>query len=250
MAGDDEILVTDKTTLDSTSPLYMHPSESAGYMLVSVAFDGTSYRSWRRGILRALSVKNKVGFITGKCKKPEPISATLDQWERYDDMVTSWILNSLSKDLVDSLQYVNDARELWYELEDMYDQTNGARLYQFQKEINDSSQGNLDITGYYTKMKKLWEKLNTLNIHAKCACKRTCGAKENMHKDEQDRRLIQFLIGLNKVYTVVRGSILMMNPLLTIAWAFSILIQEEKQREVKPITHFLMDSATLNANGP
>lgn len=41
-------------------------------------------------------------------------------------------------------------------------------------------------------------------------------------------------MGLNEVYTVVRGSILMMNPLPTMAQAFSILIQEEKQREVRP----------------
>ncbi|XP_016464802.2 uncharacterized protein LOC107787711 [Nicotiana tabacum] len=113
-------------------------------------------------------------------------------------MVIPWILNSLSKDLADSLQYVNDAKELWQELKDRYDQTNGAKLYQLQKKINDLKSGNLDITGYYTKMKKLWEELNTMNIYAKCACKCTCGARENMHKAEQDRKLIQFLMGLNK----------------------------------------------------
>ncbi|XP_075077335.1 uncharacterized protein LOC107827678 [Nicotiana tabacum] len=203
------------------------------------------------GVLRALSVKNKVSFITGKCHKPVIGHATFDQWERCDDMVTSWILNSLSKDLVDSLQYVSDAKELWQELEDRYDQTNGAKLYQLQKEINDLSQGTLDITGYYTKMKKLWEELNTLNAHAQCSCQCTCGGKANMHKAEKDRRLIQFLMGLNEVYTVVRGSILMMNPLPSIAQVFSILIQEEKQREVKPNNQQLViESTSLNANGP
>ncbi|XP_070049340.1 uncharacterized protein [Nicotiana tomentosiformis] len=224
----------DKENLDSSSPLYIHPSENAWTMLVPVAFDGIGYRSWRRGVLRTLSVKNKVGFITGKGKKLDAGHTTFDQWERCDDMVTSWILNSLSKYLADSLQYVRDAKELWQELEDRYDQTNGAKLYQLQKEISDLSQGTLDITGYYTKMKKLWEELNTLNAHAQCNCTCTCGTKENMHKAEQDRRLIQFLMGLNEVYIVVRGSILMMNPLPSIAQAFSILIQEEKQRKVKP----------------
>ncbi|XP_009592770.2 uncharacterized protein [Nicotiana tomentosiformis] len=94
---------TNKDTLDSTNPLYMHPSESAGSTLVPVVFDGTGYRSWRRGVLRGLSVKNKVGFITGKYKKPDSGHPTFEQWERCDDMVTSWILNSLSKDLADSL---------------------------------------------------------------------------------------------------------------------------------------------------
>lgn len=134
---------------------------------------------------------------------------------------TSWILNSLSKELANSLQYVNDAKELWQELEDMYDQTSEAKLYQLQKEITDLSQGTLDITDYYTKMKILWEELNILNVAAKCTCQCIRGAKYNMHKVEQDRRLIQFLMGLNEVYTVVRGSILMMNQLLNIAQSFS-----------------------------
>ncbi|XP_019240470.1 PREDICTED: uncharacterized protein LOC109220455, partial [Nicotiana attenuata] len=184
--------------------------------------------SWRRGVLRALSVKNKVGFINEKCKNPDANDALFDQWERCDGMVTSWILNSLSKNLADSLQYVNDAKELWKELEDWYDQTNGAKLYQLQKEVSDLSQGTFDITGYYTKMKKLWEELNMLNVHAQCSYQCVCGAKANMQKAEQDRRLIQFLMGLNEVYIVVRGSILMINPLPSIEQAFSILIQEEK----------------------
>ncbi|XP_009629550.1 uncharacterized protein [Nicotiana tomentosiformis] len=110
-----------------------------------------------------LSVKNKLGFINGECKRPDPHSSTFRQWERCDDMVTSWILNSLSKDIADSVEYANDIVELWIELEDRYEQTNGARLYQIQKEINDASQGTLDITSYYTKLKRLWEELSTLS---------------------------------------------------------------------------------------
>ncbi|KAH0634183.1 hypothetical protein KY284_036969 [Solanum tuberosum] len=56
-------------------------------------------------------------------------------------------------------------------------------------------------------------------------------------------------MGLNEVYTVVRGSIPMMNPLPTIAQGFSILIQEEKQREVKPRSHLTMKGTSLNAHG-
>nr|XP_016510904.1 PREDICTED: uncharacterized protein LOC107828156 [Nicotiana tabacum] len=186
MAIDENTTDSINPLLDLTNPLFMHPSESVGSMLVLVPFDGSGYRSWRRGVLRALSVKNKVRFINGKCRKPDSKDPSYDQWEQCDNMVTSWILNSISKDLTDNLQYVNDAQKLWQELEDRYDQTNGAKLYQLQKEINDLSQGTLDITG--------------------CKCNCTCGAKANMQKVEQDRRLIQFLMELNEVYTVVRGN--------------------------------------------
>ncbi|XP_049410368.1 uncharacterized protein LOC125873475 [Solanum stenotomum] len=217
--------------------------------IISVAFDGVGYRLWRRGMLRALSVKNKMGFVNGKCKKPAQDDPRVNQWERCDDMVTSWILHSLSKDIADSLQYVNNAAELWQELEDRYDQTNGAKLYQLQKEINDLVQGSMDVTTYYTKMKRLWEELGTLDISNQCNCVCVCGAKTTIHKAEKDRRLIQFLMGLNEVYTVVRGNILMMNLLPTIAQGFSILIQEEKQREVKRRSHLTMEGTSLNAHG-
>lgn len=220
-------MAQEKESIDSTNPLYMHPSESVGSGITPGTFDRSGYKSWRRGMLRALSVKNKMGFVNGKCKKPAQDDPLLNQWERCDDMVTSWILHSLSRDIADSLQYVNTAAELWQELEDRYDQTNGAKLYQIQKEVSDLSQGSIDITTYYTKMKRLWKELGTLDNN-QCNCVCICGAKTAMHKAEQDMRLIQFLMGLNEVYTVVRGSILMMNPLPTIAQGFSILIQDEK----------------------
>ena len=233
---------------DFNSPFYLHPSENAASTLLPVVFDGTSYRSWRRAVLRALSVKNKTGFINGKIVKPSLTDPSFMQWERCDDMVTSWILNSLSPDLRDSLQYVNNAKELWEELEDRYDQTNGCKLYQLQKEINDLVQGTLDITGYYTKMKKLWEEMSAIDVHSQCSCVCTCGGKVKLYKAEKDRRLIHFLMGLNEMYTAVRGNILMMSTLPTMAQAFAILSQEERQREMKPLNHMALESTSLNAS--
>lgn len=50
-----------------------------------------------------------------------------------------------------------------------------------------------------------------------------------MHKAEQDRRLIHFLIGLNEMYIIIRGKILIMTILPTMEQAFVILSQEERQ---------------------
>ncbi|XP_015166933.1 uncharacterized protein [Solanum tuberosum] len=102
--------------IDFASPLYLRPSESAGSSLLPAVFDGT--------------VKSKTEFINGTIVRPALVDPGFLQWERCDDMVTSWILNSLSPDLRDSLQYVNNAHELWAELEERYDQTNGCKLYQ------------------------------------------------------------------------------------------------------------------------
>lgn len=99
-------------------------------------------------------------------------------------------------------------------------------------------------------MARLREKLNALNAHSQCHFQCTCGAPENMQKAEQGMRLIQFLMGLNEVYTVIKGNILTMNPLSSLAQAFLILIQEEKQRAIKPQNQIVMESTAQNAIAP
>lgn len=58
--------------IDLSSTFYVHPSDNPGATLVSAPFSGVGYRSWRRSLMHALSVKNKVGFINRECKRPDP----------------------------------------------------------------------------------------------------------------------------------------------------------------------------------
>ncbi|KAH0632747.1 hypothetical protein KY284_035533 [Solanum tuberosum] len=97
-------------------------------------------------------------------------------------------------------------------------------------------------------MKKLWEELNTLAANHICNCRCTCSAKDITYKAEHDRHLTQFLMGLNEVYTIMRGSILMMTPLPSMGQAFALLVQEEKQREIKPHNQMFAETASLAAS--
>ena len=54
----------------------------------------------------ALSVKNKLGFIDGSIQKPEGNDLNLLQsWTRNNNMVISWILNSVSKEISASVLF-------------------------------------------------------------------------------------------------------------------------------------------------
>ncbi|KAH0763844.1 hypothetical protein KY290_019917 [Solanum tuberosum] len=98
-------------------------------------------------------------------------------------------------------------------------------------------------------MKKLWEEVNTIDVSSYCTCVCTCGGKTKLHKDEHNRRLIHLLMGLNEMYTTIRGNILMMSTLPSMAQAFVILSQEENQGEMKPHNNTVLDSTSLNAYG-
>ncbi|XP_070005209.1 uncharacterized protein [Nicotiana sylvestris] len=96
-------------------PLYVHPSDVLGTSLVSTPFDGTCYGSWRRTVLVALSIRNKTGFITGATERPPDGSPLARQWKRCNDLVISWLVNSLSKDITRSVEYSEFAKDIWNE---------------------------------------------------------------------------------------------------------------------------------------
>ncbi|XP_060188458.1 uncharacterized protein LOC132617476 [Lycium barbarum] len=125
------------TTVDASNPFYLHPSDSPGMQLVNTLFDGKNYAGWSRGIVTALSAKNKQGLIDGTFVQPGPSSDQYKLWSRCNDMVISWILNSLSKEIVKFVLYSKTAKEIWKELSTKFGQCNGAQLYQLQKELSD-----------------------------------------------------------------------------------------------------------------
>ena len=58
------------STIDPNHPYYIHPSDNSGAMLVPVQFTRVGFCSWKRSVLRTLSVKNKLGFVNGDCPRP------------------------------------------------------------------------------------------------------------------------------------------------------------------------------------
>ncbi|XP_075098788.1 uncharacterized protein LOC142175707 [Nicotiana tabacum] len=149
-------------TIDSNHAYLFHFSDAPGMSLVNTAFDGKGFQGWRRSVLIALFAKNKIGFINGACPAPALTSRDYQPWSRCNDMVTSWLLNSLSKDIGDSVIYSKSAKDLCTNLEHRFGQSNGAKLYHLRKELSS------------------------------CLC--VCEGKQKLEKSLNDERLIQFLM--------------------------------------------------------
>ena len=75
----------------------------------------------------ALSVKNKLGFIDGSISKPAGNDPNLlSSWIRNNNIVISWILNSISKDISASIIFSESAFEIWLDLKDCFYQSNNG----------------------------------------------------------------------------------------------------------------------------
>lgn len=83
-------------------------------------------------------------------------------WERNNDMLISWILNTVSEQISNSLHFINSASKLWLELQEHYAQIDGHRIFQLSHDIVQLRQENYNVEVYYHKLKGLWDEYDAL----------------------------------------------------------------------------------------
>ena len=104
--------------------------------------------------------KNKLGFIDGTLSSPLVSSPSVVQaWIRCDNMVDTWLTNSVSPKLQASIIYEDTTLQIWNDLRNRFAQTNGPRVFNLQKEIAELHQGEVSITDFFSQLKVLWDQL-------------------------------------------------------------------------------------------
>ncbi|KAL2252319.1 UNVERIFIED_CONTAM: hypothetical protein Sindi_0026600, partial [Sesamum indicum] len=213
------------TDLNSTR---IQGNDHSGIALVSAPLNGSNYLTWARSVKIALGARQKLGHIDGTYLKSVDDKNALEQWQKNDYMVVSWILDSISKEIAEAFLYANSTRDLWIDLETKFGASNGPLLYQIQREIASISQ-NMSVSVYFIKLKKLWDELESLDPLPVCSC----GASKKMSERSNSSQLIQFLMGLSDCYDHVRNQVLIMDPLPSVGKAYSMVHTVEKQREIQ-----------------
>lgn len=114
--------------------------------------------------------KNMFGFIIGTIKKPITKGNLIFVWQCNNDVITSWIINFISKEIVASLVYTGNVKEIWDELKERYRQLNGPHVYQLRKDLVTTTQGNLSVEAYYAKITTIWQDLVEYRPIDECIC--------------------------------------------------------------------------------
>jgi hypothetical protein len=211
-----------------SSPYYLHHGDSPGTLLVSKPLVGNNYHTWKRSMVMALSATNKLGFIDGSLEKPIVDAPEYSAWDRCNNMVLSWILNSVSQEISASIIYIEYAQEMWNDIKERFSQSNGPRIFQLQKAILALSQNNNFVSSYYTTLKGFWDELNNYRPMPLCSC----GTSQTVQEYQHWEYVFQFFMVLNESFSHFRGQILLMDPLPSINKVFSMVVQEERQREI------------------
>ncbi|XP_013607478.1 PREDICTED: uncharacterized protein LOC106314084 [Brassica oleracea var. oleracea] len=154
----------------------------------------------------ALNVRNKLGFIDGTIPKSPLNHRDYGSWSRCNDMVATWLMNSVSKKIGQSLLFMSTAESIWRNLLARFKQDDAPRVYEIEQRLN-------------------------------CTCGRCeCNAALLWEKMQQRSRVTKFLMGLNEAYESTRRHILMLKPIPDIEDVFNMVTQDERQKTLKPST--------------
>lgn len=79
-------------------------------------------------VYSACSVREKkIGFINGAI--PESTrERERSIWRRTDEMVSTWIINSILKEISKTFIYSSSSRKLWIDVEEQFGESNGPQI--------------------------------------------------------------------------------------------------------------------------
>ncbi|KAF5469796.1 hypothetical protein F2P56_010356 [Juglans regia] len=237
---------------DSSSCYYLHPSDNPGVLLVSEIFTGENYIAWSRSMLIALTVKNKVAFVDGSLVQPITNDPYLRvAWLRANNLVLSWLMNSIAKEIRGSLLYFTNAFDIWEELRVRYLRSDGPRVFFLEKSLSSISQNSKSVTEYFSEFKALWDEYISYRPIPSCRCgnlnRCSCNILKNLTDRQQSDYVMKFLVGLHDSYSAVRSQLLFQSPLPSMSRVFSLLLQEESQRSLTNAIGISFDSQAMVA---
>lgn len=214
-------------------PLSLHPTDITCVTVISFKLTGTeNYQAWATATVRALTIRNKLGFINGTCLRPtdsegsSSTSSTGPKWDRANAVVTSWLLSSMSDNISAAYVLADNARTLWLELKETFEKINGSVIYNAFQKINLHTQGTNSVSDYFNTLNGLWKEFDSLAGVTEC----NCAANQNRLTLANKIKLMQFLMGLNDSYSQIRSNILMLETLPTVQSAFSTISREESHK--------------------
>ncbi|KAF5468454.1 hypothetical protein F2P56_012604 [Juglans regia] len=214
---------------DPANPFRLDHGDSPALTLVANLLTTDNYATWSRSMRRALRMKNKLGFITGSLAQPtDPKDPLLELWERCNDMVVSWLQNSISPSLQSSVLFVDNAREIWLDLQERFSQQNGPRIYQLKKALAALLQEHDSVSIYYGKLKALWDELSVYDPIPIC----NCGTMKTLLDRYQRDSVVQFLMGLHDSYSPISDQIMLMDPIPPVSKVFSLVQQQERHHQM------------------
>ncbi|XP_068328284.1 uncharacterized protein [Pyrus communis] len=161
----------------------------------SVLLNEFNYLPWSHAVTLTLGGRSKIGYINGNIKPPETTSTSYDTWLCNDQLVMSWMLNSMEPKLSELFSYSESSYILWEAV----------------KEI----------------LKNIWNELDLYRLH-------TTDSAVLLKKVDADK-VFQILASLGSEYEDLKSHLLMTLELPSFASVCQAVQREKTYRKVMSV---------------
>ncbi|XP_068309849.1 uncharacterized protein [Pyrus communis] len=214
--SEEESIITSPST--HISEMDINPNQR----LSSVLLNEFNYLPWARAVSLALGGRSKLGFIDGSFPALGVTSPEYGGWLCKDQLVMSWLLNSMERKIAEIFSYSESSLTLWTTVKEMYsNQNNYARIFQLKKDISSVQQEGKTFVQHLGSLRSMWNELDVYRPHTTdpmVLLKRT-----------EEYKIFQLLSSLSSDYEDLRSHILI-NPELPSFTSICATIQREEVR--------------------
>ncbi|CAM8901857.1 unnamed protein product [Rhodiola kirilowii] len=220
----------------SDDVFYVNKNDIHGNPLVSEVLTGRqNFVQWRKAMEIALSARDKLEFVEGQIPIPTDAKQKA-RWKRCNNVIMTWILNSVSKNVVGQILHSDTVAMAWKSLHMKYGGSNVSRKFSLQQEIANLMQGDMDVTSYHEKLVNLWHDLDSMRKYNVCDiaddCPKCQQTKSFYDQEKEEGRVIKFLMGLNEAFTHIRTHIIALRELPTLDVAYDMVVSNEVESQI------------------
>ena len=80
---------------------------------IYIKLDGTNYRVWSQILEMHIAGRKKKGYITRRNVAPIEDDSNYDEWDAEGALVQSWLINSMTDQLMSHFMQCGTAKEVW-----------------------------------------------------------------------------------------------------------------------------------------
>lgn len=182
---------------NQSSHYYMHSGENPSIPLVNSFLNQKNYHTQMKFMKRTLISNNKWKLLDGSIVVLDRFDPSYNAWERCNNLIHSWIVNSIIPSIAYSLIHVDLTKVVQKKLKERFSQCDLVRVVGMEQYLYSFKQGDLFLTNFFTELTVFWEELETYRPIVDC--------NYDSNKFKQQSYVMRFLMGLKDCYFVINA---------------------------------------------
>ncbi|OMO52902.1 hypothetical protein CCACVL1_29020 [Corchorus capsularis] len=142
------------------------------------------------------------------------------EWMSCNAMVIGWLKSAMDKEVRGTVRYAKTAREIWVVLEERFGKESSPRVYEIRRAITVLRQEKMTMLAYYTKLKGLWEEIQSISPLPKYVCK-------------------------DDAFGTVKTQILSTKPTPSLGNAYHLVAEDEQQKQISASRKPMVEAKTF-----